>query len=179
MSISVVNPRIGKKGGENNIQYVVAFHADIDYGDDGHKKKSNHQSREEALLAIHNFKLQPTAIVHSGGGFHCYWVLKNPINVLEVGLDRLKNINKALLLELGGDKGTHDLPRILRFPGTYNFKNPENPRLVSLESINDKKYSLEDFQFLENTKVQKQESINKKVSRAEQSFRIIYEKYLY
>ena len=157
-----VNPRIGKKGGENNIQYVVAFHADIDYGDDGHKKKSKHQNKDDAFAAIQNLNLQPTAIVHSGGGFHCYWVLEHPINVLEVGIDRLKNINKALLLELGGDQGTHDLPRIFRVPGTKNFKNPDDPRLVSLESIGDMKYSLEDFDFLENTIVQNHETKNNK-----------------
>ena len=38
-----VNPRTGKGGKKENIHYVGAFHAEIDYGNDGHKKESKHK----------------------------------------------------------------------------------------------------------------------------------------
>ena len=34
-----VNPRTGKAGKKENVHYVTAFHAEVDYGNDGHKKK--------------------------------------------------------------------------------------------------------------------------------------------
>ena len=140
-----VNPRTGKGGKKKNIQYFVAFHAEIDYGTDGHKKQSKYQTYEEALTAINNFSPKPTIIVHSGGGFHCYFVLTEPVKVKEVGVEFLENINKAICLELGGDIGTHDLSSILRVPGTFNNKLPGNPREVEIVNISDKKYNYEEL----------------------------------
>jgi len=70
-----VNPRIGGRGLKKNVHYLKTFHAEIDYGQDGHKKKSDYKSSEEAYHAINDFSPSPTLINHSGGGFHCYWVL--------------------------------------------------------------------------------------------------------
>jgi len=37
-----VYPRIGNAGKKENVHYVTAFHAEIDYGTDGHKKESEY-----------------------------------------------------------------------------------------------------------------------------------------
>jgi P4 family phage/plasmid primase-like protien len=141
-----VNPRIGNGGKKENVQYLSAFHAEIDYGILGHKKPPLHKTYEEALNVIQAFSLEPTVINHSGGGFHCYWVLSNPVKVSEIGIPVLENINKALSLKLGGDPGTHNIDRVLRVPGTFNFKSPDNPRPVTLISNTHKRYAYEDFQ---------------------------------
>ena len=52
-----------------------AFHTEVDYGQEGHKKKPEYDTREEAFEAITRFELKPTIVNHSGGGFHCYWIL--------------------------------------------------------------------------------------------------------
>jgi len=140
-----VNPRVGKKGKKENVHYVSAFHAEVDYGSDGHKKKSDYESYDDAITAVIKFKPQPTLINLSGGGLHCYWVLDNPIKVDEVGVAELESINKYFIKELGGDKGTHNLDRVLRIPGTYNFKLPNNPREVRVVDSNGPVYSFEDF----------------------------------
>ncbi|MCU0614019.1 MAG: RepB family DNA primase, partial [Desulfobacterales bacterium] len=62
--------------------------------------------------------MKPTIVNHSGGGFHCYWVLNNPAMVSETGVEPIESVNKALLRHLGGDGGTHDISRVLRVPGT-------------------------------------------------------------
>jgi len=141
-----INPRIGNGGKKENVQYLSAFHAEIDYGSVGHKKPCPHQSYDEALNAIQTFSMEPTIINHSGGGFHCYWVLSNPIKVIDAGISTLENINKALASALGGDPGTHNIDRVLRVPGTFNFKIPENPRPVTLISNTHQRYAYEDFQ---------------------------------
>ena len=83
-------------------------------------------------------------MVHTGGGFHCYWVLSNPLKVEDYGLETLEGINKGLSLALGGDS-TQDIGHVFRVPGTYNFKNPDHPRLAEVVSISGRKYSFEDF----------------------------------
>ena len=85
-----INPRIGNGGKKENVQYLSAFHAEIDYGSTGHKKPPLHRTYEEALNAIQTFSLEPTIIIHSGGGFHCYWVLSNPAKVIDAGISMLE-----------------------------------------------------------------------------------------
>jgi len=115
-----VNPRVGNAGKKQNVHYLVAFHAEVDYGTDGHDKKAIHQTCEEAIAAINAFKMKPTIVNHSGGGFHCYWVLNTPLKVEGRDVELFENVNKALLRHLGGDGGTHDISRVLRVPGTFN-----------------------------------------------------------
>ncbi len=140
-----VNPRTGQKGKKENVHYLSSFHAEIDYGSIGHKKETEFANYEEAMDAINNFHLQPSAVIHSGGGFHCYWVLKTPLRVSDYGIATLENINKALTQSLNGDPGTHDISRVLRVPGTFNFKNPQNPRPVGIISMSGLTYEYDDF----------------------------------
>ena len=140
-----VNPRIGGRGKKENIHYLTVFHVDIDYGGDGHRKESAHKAYDDTYNAINEFIPRPTLINHSGGGFHCYWVLKTPVEVKEIGIDVLENINKSLSLKLGGDIGTQDISRVLRIPGTYNFKTENNPREVTVILDDGEKYLFEDF----------------------------------
>lgn len=141
-----VNLRKGGGGKKDNVHYVNAFHAEVDYGSDGHKKECQHKTIEEALNAIEDFSPAPSIIIHSGGGFHCYWLLRNPIDVKEIGVSNIENINRNLSLKLGGDSGTHNIDRILRVPGTFNFKLSDNPRPVRSISNTRKTYSYEDYQ---------------------------------
>ena len=46
-----VNPRTGRAGKKENVHYVSAFHAEVDYGNDGHKKKG-----EKDILTKPEFK---------------------------------------------------------------------------------------------------------------------------
>jgi len=141
-----VNPRMGNGGKKENVHYFSAFHAEIDYGTTGHKKNSLHDNYENSLATIQSFNPEPTIIIHSGGGFHCYWVLSNPVKVTDVGINVLESINKALSDKLGGDAGTHDVSRVLRVPGTFNFKILENARPVTLISNTHRKYNFNDFE---------------------------------
>ena len=143
-----VNPRMNQGGTKKNVEWVSTFHAEVDYGKDGHKKASPHATYDEALEAICRFAFEPSAITHSGGGFHCYWVLSRPINVKEIGVKEIESINKKLSTLIGGDPGTQDISRVLRVPGTFNFKMSDNPRPVTLIANSGKTYELDDFEDL-------------------------------
>jgi hypothetical protein len=84
-------------------------------------------SEEEALATLASFPIPPDMIVATGGGLHCYWLLAVPIN-LTVDSQRAKQILRALATKLGGDLGAATPERILRVPGTLNYKySPPRP----------------------------------------------------
>ena len=141
-----VNPRVGGAGTKKNVHYLPSFHAEVDYGEVGHKKKPEYATYEEALETIQNYDMPPTVINHSGGGFHCYWVLNNYVSVEEYGVEILESINKGLSRDVKADPGTHDLGRVLRIPFTFNLKDPANPREVTIINMDGPKYDLKDFE---------------------------------
>jgi putative DNA primase/helicase len=144
-----VNPRVGGAGKKENVHWLTAFHAELDYGKDGHKKVSEYATYEEALEAIRRYRIQPTIVIHSGGGFHCYWILISPVNVKKIGVKSLENVNRAFTAKLKGDS-VHNVNRILRIPGTLNLKLPDNPREVTVVFDGGPTYEIDDFKPLLN-----------------------------
>lgn len=86
----------------------------------------------------------PSVIVDSGGGLHGYWLLREPW-VLDSDDARLaaEIVQRAWVQQVvGADESVHDLVRILRVPGTRNFKY-DPPRPVQFISCDlDRLYSL-------------------------------------
>lgn len=93
-----------KKASKDHVSTAVFVHVDIDDA-----------NAEERVLS---FMPPPTAIVSSGGGFHCYWALKEPTD----DLVRVEATNIAVAKALGGDN-CHNIDRIMRLPGTANIPN--------------------------------------------------------
>jgi hypothetical protein len=100
---------------------------------------------EKLEIKLDEFPLNPTYIVNSGGGFHLYWQLKEP--VLQEGISQVEGILRRLATYFDGDKAATDSSRILRIPGTLNYKY-KPPRLVTARSAIDHEYNLSDFDFL-------------------------------
>lgn len=72
----------------------------------------------------------PSVIVDSGGGYHCYWLLSEPFLIeTEQDRERADRLQKGWVAYAGADASAKDLARMLRLPGTYNFKYTP-PRLV-------------------------------------------------
>jgi hypothetical protein len=62
----------------------------------------------------------PTAIVDSGGGFQCLWLLSKCVPNTDDARAEYEGVNRALSTKLGGDLAVHDAARVLRLPGTVN-----------------------------------------------------------
>lgn len=71
----------------------------------------------------------PSMIVKSGRGLHLYWLCS------DIPRDQFSALQKRLIEKLGTDKSIHDLPRVLRLPGTLHLKDAARPRLVKLQSV--------------------------------------------
>lgn len=144
--IGVALRKSNKNGKKVDCLALPALYSDVDYGQAGHRKKSKWRTKEQALAAIQAFPLRPSILVHSGGGFQPYWLLKEPFSLENGNYAQVEAIMKGLTLALGGDVGTQDISRILRLPGTYNMKLAGTPRPVEISwSEPERVYSLSDF----------------------------------
>lgn len=127
------NPETGKKEIRTgvNASYIKSLFIDMD----------NYASKKEAASALSAF-LERTGldtfgtpwVVASGGGLHCYWALEEAVEIAQwkpVG-EALKRLCKQEALVIDWSVPA-DAARLLRVPGTWNFKPkyPE-PRPVRL-----------------------------------------------
>jgi len=71
------------------------------------------------LFALH---MPPSVIIDSGGGYHCYWLLRQTVPIDEANRDDVEVIQHGWVQMVNGDSGAADLRRVLRLPGSYNHK---------------------------------------------------------
>jgi hypothetical protein len=129
-------PRRGEDGTKAGVSRVLAIWADLD-ARGGHTR----ESRTEQLLEL---PLQPSIMVWTGGGWHAYFLLEKPADGPEE-LQRAELVMRRLAAGLRSDP-VHDRSRILRVPGTYNWKYGE-PRPVVMERFDpDLRYGLEQLE---------------------------------
>jgi hypothetical protein len=77
----------------------------------------------EARQRLDAFPLPPTLIIHSGGGLHAYWRLKEPYDLRD--LDQRAEAERylrRLARGLACDPAVAECARVLRVPGSHNFK---------------------------------------------------------
>ena len=92
------------------------------------KPPSAYASSREAAAALLDFidalAVEPTMIVGSGrGGFHIYWRLVEPVTPAQFGIMAGGLVASAVKSKLRFDRQcTGDITRLLRPPGTWNFK---------------------------------------------------------
>jgi hypothetical protein len=72
---------------------------------------------------------EPSVLIASGGGLHVYWLLAEPYALTsEDRLGAAKLIQDRWVGLVGGDPGAKDLCRVLRVPGSWNYKyEPRRP----------------------------------------------------
>lgn len=134
------------QGTKDHIKEVIAFYADVEAGQDGHKKASFYATKEEALQAIRSFKYRPSFIIDSGHGYHCLWLFKEPYMLGEdVDLEYYEAMNRGIQKVLKADT-TADVTRILRVPGSFNVKDPAHPVKCEMVDSSGARYNLEDFE---------------------------------
>lgn len=90
-----VAPRKGEIGTKEGVSRINALWADFDARD--------HITDQDIFRRIVSVRCTPSMLVHSGGGYHPYWLLKEPARS-EEDLQRAENIMKtiaqALVLQL-------------------------------------------------------------------------------
>lgn len=122
-----------------------AFYLDIDCGH-GKPYGTQRDAAEAVLSWAKDHFVMPSIIVNSGGGLHIYWTLDKPITPARwIPLaQQLKN--KCTEYGLHADATTTaDAARILRPPGTLNFKQ-STPRRVGVLWSSPRDYTIDELE---------------------------------
>jgi putative DNA primase/helicase len=130
----MVNPVLGGgergRGDANAVTALAALWVDIDYKDAVFKDGAKAREYIDMLSAALN--CNPVAIVHSGAGLQPYWAIEDG-NIGEANRNFIMGVLKRWgylcqrMAEVMGGKidSVFDLPRVLRAPGTMNWKYGE------------------------------------------------------
>ena len=124
------------RGGETDCAHIPALWLDIDTIE-GHGKHDNPNlppTLADAYTLIDTFPLPPTSIIETGGGLQAWWALDQPIDGTDARpiLDAW-NITwqHAATLKGWAIDNVHDMPRVMRLPGTLNHR-AEPPAPVTI-----------------------------------------------
>lgn len=105
------NPRIGNVGTADGVKLCRSLFVEWD-----------DLTIDEAMLRMQQAGLpSPTTVIHSGRGPHAWLRLAEPTTDLEAWLATMRHIAFAV----GSDPTITDLPRIMRLPGTRNWKHAD------------------------------------------------------
>jgi putative DNA primase/helicase len=120
---------------------IVGLWLDVDFAGPGHKKKGLPPTEADAQALIAAMPLSASCVVHSGHGLQPWWMFKEPW-LFAGPEERARAAGLALgwnelLARKGADRGwavdrVHDLSRVMRLPGTWNYKDKENPVLAKI-----------------------------------------------
>ncbi len=156
------------RGCRESVSLLPAIWADIDVSGDHHSSGTLPPDRTAALKLLEAVPQPPSIVVWTGGGFHVYWLLREPW-VLETPEERddAERLVRRVQWALQKEARTHgwqidhtaDLGRLLRLPGTLNHKALQ-PKPVTIEHFPlvgalanetaDWRYQPDDFDLLED-----------------------------
>lgn len=114
-----VLPRSRHSGRADAIHSVNALWIELD------RKVSD---AADHLEAYESSPIPPSIVVDSGGGWHLYWILEAPIPTAD-----FETMVRPVLIAMTPENGDalDDSPRILRVPGTLNYKyDPPRPVMI-------------------------------------------------
>jgi len=117
-----IAPRLRRRGTRQDLTPTALLWADCD--------------TPESIERLRAFPIEPSMIIASGtnNNTHAYWLLAEPLPAEE-----LEHANRALAHAIAADVKCADATRILRVPGSLNFKH-RPPRPVCLTHWTAKRY---------------------------------------
>ena len=145
------NRPVKGRGAETDVIAIPGLWADIDCKEGTHNATAL-PNRDDALDFLHNFHLRPSLVIWSGGGLHAYWLFQKPFYFYTPAerqcAKELSLRFQTSIICLGRARGwkvdnTSDLCRLLRLPGTFNFKKEPVP--VEILEDSGLRYKQEDF----------------------------------
>ncbi len=155
MGLRAAQPETGR-GDATTITAIASLWSDVDYAGPGHSRGDLPPDREAALALTRNaLALPPSVLIDSGGGLYGEWLLRE---VWAFDNDeeraRAQRLSKALYQALrtaAAPYGWHvdnvsDLARVLRVPGTINYKIDGDPRPVQIIDEGGPRYTIDELE---------------------------------
>ncbi len=118
---------------------IPGFWLDVDIAGPGHASAAL-PNEAQAYEIVDMCPLPATIVVHSGRGLHAYWIFEQPWVLAPGETEKANNASKAFqktIIDAAKVKGWHvdqtgNIDRVLRLPGTKNFKIPGDTRPVEV-----------------------------------------------
>lgn len=137
------------RGKKDDLFEGVCLWADIDIKHEAHRASNLPGDLEAAVMLVDSVGIEPSMIIDSGHGLHAYWALNEPVRLDSLKeAQRFQNTVGAIQLRLQEEASrlgwvvdtVSDLPRILRVPGTGNYKVSGKPEFASVLISSDIRY---------------------------------------
>ncbi len=119
-----------KRGGEGNIVALPALFVDVD------------DPSPDTLAKLRALRPAPSCITFTGGGFHAYWWLEEPLADLGLARQLLRGLGQAA----GGD--SLSVAQSLRLAGTRNSKPNRNNARCRIVELHDTAYPVAAFSYI-------------------------------
>lgn len=138
------------RGTIGNIAAIPGVWVDFDIRGAGHKdtKKTLAPNVDAVENVLQKLVIEPSIVVHTGGGVHCYWLFKElwtfaddkaREDAQKFCLSWVRTV-QSVAKSAGYDvDSTFDISRVLRVPGTFNFKSG-SPVPVRILRMNENRY---------------------------------------
>lgn len=132
-----INPQEDtNRRGIQNTKEFLRIGLDIDGGKEGDDPVRIQTEKQAILNKLRRLPLLPTYIIESKNGYYAIWEFDTPRPLKgpereEMNKDyciAVKQLTEATGLKSEGDS----ISRVLRLPGTYHYKNPNDPFLVKM-----------------------------------------------
>ena len=138
-----------RRGGTADCLCFPAMHVDIDIFSRAHARQDLPRDRAEAHRLLDSFGVAPTVTVDSGWGLQAWWMLAEPLDLDEATslLPRWGAgwVETARLAGVWVDN-VWDAARIMRLPGTINWKIEGEPRLAHIVHADwSRRYGVDDL----------------------------------
>jgi hypothetical protein len=103
---------------KEHLERTAWVHVDVD----PHAENAEDLQRERIGIEAQLRAADPDLLIDSGRGYWALWRLLVPFEDGD-GLAHAERVNRALIVTLGGDPGTHNVDRLCRLPGSVNWPN--------------------------------------------------------
>lgn len=108
-----------------------------DYLNENQDRRHEYATKEEFLEVLNQFTLKPSTIIDSGNGIHAYWRI--------VDLDAMSylRLQRRLARYFKTDPAVSSIYQLMRLPGTFNVKDPDNYKECAIIGGDDGEYTCE------------------------------------
>lgn len=137
-----------RRGTASEVAGIAGVWVDIDIASAAHNGKPLPSTLEEARSILPP-EAPPTVLISTGNGLHAWWLFKEPW-IFDDGGERDEAARLVLRWNqlLASNAAAHgwsldrlaDLSRVMRIPGTTNFKDPVNPKSIEVAHYSGQRY---------------------------------------
>src|SRR5262252_305615 len=124
---------------KSNVGWIAGLHADIDY-------KDHDLTPDEIQRRLDQTLLPASLVVETGGGVHSYWLFHEAEAATPEMVARVEAALRRLADHLGGDPQCAEISRLMRIPGTVNFKREKPAAVCVLENRPAARYELDELE---------------------------------